>query len=707
MPETTASTPNPSRRLHLPSAVWCAAVHVLTSGMMLHSGPPALWLADVGSWLAIGCCALALLQRIFLYPALPLLLLASIGLALQRAPRPQTLVVLEPRPVRLTARLREWHVQEDQSWALFDQLQDVAGLSLAPGNQVLLGLAATTPYQPTAGQRLSLEGRLAHDGRSFRLEAFRWHVQQDGRAPPLMRLRQAVRARFHQALSPAEAGLAIALLLGERRELTPMLQETYRRFGLVHLLAVSGMHFWLWDQLLRRLLRGPFAYARLPILCGAAILAGASAPVMRALWVVVLRDVAARFTRPVRGLHLWAAAWSLELCFLPPSTLGLGFILSYAATGFLILGAAPAGKPKWVKALQASWVAFLGSMPFLHMVQGTLEPWSIPLSPLMGLLLPLRLSGALLALIPGCGSVVDWFLRSVSWVESCAFKLLEHAPWSPWLTPQDSSFWYLLAAVIGLLAVHPKLPSRFHLRKILWSLLLLCLIAPTPHRAGISILPVGHGLGVVIAGTSRSLSFDLGSGERAPRDLVERILFPELLLRHWPVPDRMIQSHSDRDHVNGYPYLQQRLDLENIVVEAGKQRIIPDLEPWSVTAYACQGAKLGVSNDAGHILDLRLNDFRAVLLGDQSGASLHDLCRRLPPGPIDLLLIPHHGLTTDGLAQLLLHLQPKRAWSSSGTKNFPLPVAPLLQHFGVPLETTLHGALRWPFVAEEEGSVGG
>lgn len=695
-PHTDArSTPSFRKPRLWPSAVWCAALHVLISGLFLHTGPPPPWLAEAGSWLAVGCCGLVLAHRLFLYPALPLLLLATTGLALQRAPQTQSMVLLEPRPVSLSARLREWHVEEDQTWAILDQMQGASGVALAPSPSILLAVSDNVCFAPRIGQRLHLEGRLSHNGRSFRLEAFRWSLLQDGRAPPWLLLRNAVRGRLQQALSPEEAGLAVALILGERREVTPVLQETYRRFGLVHLLAVSGMHFWLWDQLLRRLLRGPCAYLRLPILCLAAILAGATAPVMRAFWAVLLRDVAARFLRPVRGMHLWAAAWTLEMCLLTPESLHLGFVLSYAATGFLILGAAAKEKAMWVKTLQASWVAFLGSMPFLHLVQGTVEPWSIVLSPILGILLPFRLCGAFLALIPGLGMCADFFLRGITWVETQTFLALGDAPLSPWLTTHISSAWFVIAAISGFLATYPKLPHRRHLRKTMACLFLLCLIGPTPHSAGLSVLPVGHGLAVVISGDKRSLSFDLGSGERAPRDLVERILFPELLQHRWRVPDRLVLSHGDRDHVNGVPFLQQRLHVEEIKVPPLTSRVLSAMEPWKITVYGCQGAKLDVSNDAGHILDLELNGFRAVLLGDQSGYALHRLTQHLPPGPIDLLLVPHHGLTTDGFAKLLQHLEPKRAWSSSGPKNFPLPVTPLLDHFGIPLETTLHGALHW------------
>lgn len=683
------------------AAVGCAAVHLLASGLLLQTGAPPLWLAQAGTLLTVGCTVLVLLHRVFLYPPLPLLLMASIGLALQRAPRPETYRVLEARPVTLEARLKEWHQDEEEAWAVFDRLQELEGRQVAPRPlarpaETLLGLTSATRAPPPAGATLLLQGSLTHDGRAFRLEAFRWTVKHADRAPPLSLLRQAVQARLQSSLSPEQAGLAVALLLGERRDLAAWQADNYRRFGLVHLLAVSGMHFWLWDRLLRRCLRGPTAYLRLPLLGFAAALAGGSAPVMRALCVIILRDVMARHAKVVPGLHLWAAAWLLEVALWRPEAHGLGFLLSYAATAFLILGAAPIARPWWIRTLQASWVAFLGSMPFLHQVQGTVEPWSIPLSPLLGVLLPLRLCGALIALLPGCALPTDYFLQAISHLEATAFRWLEHAPGSPWSTTQDASLWYYLAAAAGLAAVLPKWKGRPWIRIFCWSLFAIGIWAPTHHRPGISVLQVGHGLAVVVAGETRSLSFDLGSGERSPRDLVDRILYPELLQRHWPVPDRAVESHADWDHVNGYPMLRARHPFSRIELAPGESLALKDLEPWQVTVHGCGGARKGVRNDAGHVLDLhdRTRDVRIVLLGDQAGFALEDLVERLPAGPIDILLVPHHGLTTEGLAPLLEHLQPRQAWSSSGPRNFPLPVAPLLQHFDIPIHTTMHGPLR-------------
>ncbi len=685
---------SPPRRPLQHPLLLCACLHLLVLGSLLHYGPPARALADFGTYLALGCALLAFFSCYFSYPALPLLLAASFGLALQRAPQPHTAALVAPRPVRLLGRLREWHPQNEHSWALFDQLQTINGKPLAPGSSSLLGLAHASTRPPSCGDLLVLEGKLRHDGRFFRLENFRWRLREHRRPPPLLALRNHLRQRLQQSLNPQQAGLAAALLLGERREVSPWLQETYRRFGLVHLLAVSGMHFWLWDQLLRRLLRGPSAMLRLPILALAACLAGASPPVMRAFCVVLLRDLGALQGRRIPGLSLWSCAWLMEVSLLPPTALGLGYVLSYAATFFLIVGAAPAQASNLRKTLQASTVAFLGSMPFLHMVQGTLEPWSIPLSPILGLLLPLRLTASALALLPALGPWMNPVLSAASWLEERCFQILEHVPWSPYSCPQNSSLCYLAAAVLALCLIRQSsLPKVW--RRGGWVAFAILLWAPTPLHPGILALPVDHGLGVLVVGNTQSLLFDFGSNRISSKDLVDQVLYPQLLHQHWPVPHWAIQSHQDHDHVQGFPALEKRTSLQYLRTPRGSRQSLSLLPPWKLELYGCQGAKQGVSNDGGHALDLRLGSFRAVLLGDQAGASLEDLARRLPPGPIQVLLLPHHGLTTIGLSTLLQHLQPKRAWISCGPGDVPLPAVPLLDYFGIPWQSTMDGALLW------------
>jgi competence protein ComEC len=500
---------------------------------------------------------------------------------------------------------------------------------------------------------------------------------------------------LHQTLSAEAAGLALALLLGERRELPDAMQEQYRRFGLVHLLAVSGLHFWLWDQLLRRLLIGKSSKLRWPVLLLAAGLANASAPVVRACSVVLLRDLSAAAGWQVRGLHLWAAAWAVEICVFPPRLDGLGFALSYAATAFLILGASAHKTSWWQSSLRASWVAFLGSMPILHAVQGTMEPWTIPLSPLLACLMPLRLLASLLALIPGCSWLMNYSLIALGRFEDFLFSALENAPCSPWVCPQLSTWALSLSAMIGLWICRNWRTLQTKARSCSIVLFMLGFLLRVPGTAGIMALPVGHGLAVVIAGKQKSLSFDLGSGDYEPRRVVERLMIPELGKQHWPLPQQVVLSHSDRDHINGLPYLARRTRVDEIKVPGLHSQWLQGFDPFRIRVIGCQPARNGVANDGGHVLEVLSENFRMVLLGDQAGYSLRQLKQQLAPGPIDILLIPHHGLTTDGLAELLQYLQPKQAWTSSGPRNYPLPAAPLLEYFGIALRSTLNHSLLW------------
>ncbi|MCP4093927.1 MAG: hypothetical protein GY747_10810 [Planctomycetes bacterium] len=684
----------------LPTAVCCATSHLVVVVAVLLFEAPSPEIAKVAGIAAFLLAILAAAQRFLMLPARVLLILACACLALQRSPQDFELQFVESRPVVLQARLLEWHTHEDGAWAIFDRLQSVSGaaaesLELVAADVRLLGVASGQQRPPSAGAWVDLEGQLRHDGHYFRLERFRWKLLEYGRAPPITMLRNWVRQRLQATLSAEAAGLALALLLGERRDVPEQIHNDYRRFGLIHLLAVSGLHFWLWDLLLRRILRGPLARARWPLLLMAAALANGTTPVVRACSVVLLRDASAAMAMPVRGLHLWAAAWAVEVALFAPRTDGLGFALSYTATAFLIVGTIHLRGGWWRKTLGASWVAFLGSMPTLHAVQSTIEPWTILLSPLLALLLPIRLFASLLALIPGLASIMDWVLRAVAKLEQALFQSLDGAFLSPWSAPQLSSCLLLVSAISGLWLCRNWQQLSAPGRGLGFLLLLSGFLIPIPNSPGIFALPSGHGLAVILHGQHRSLSYDLGSGDVNPKRLFERSYMPALGARHWPMPEQFVRSHSDIDHINALPFLRQRIQVEEISIAPYQKRRLQGYEPLQIDVIGCRPARIGVSNDGGHVLHVQAPNFRMVLLGDQSGYSLRQLIPQLDPGPIDILLVPHHGLTTDGLAELLIHLQPRLAWTSSGPRNYPLPVAPLLEYLGVPLVSTLDHGLEW------------
>ena len=637
--------------------------------------------------------------------------LAALLLALARTVPQSAHDFTSTRPLRFEATVLAWHRPANQAatgadaegWGQLGELrwEGLQQSGRPPPREIFVTGSWRGPGALRPGRAVQVEGLASTlDGR-MRVDRARLREAAGNRWMPLQVLRQRVHERLHQQLSLPEAGLASALLLGSWSEVSDAQVEAYRRFGLLHILAVSGFHLWLWDGLLRRLLPGNCQRMRLPVLVAVTGLAGFEPAVLRALIAILLRDHLQRRGRAVQAWRLWTAGIFLEAAFFHPERQGLGFILSYAATGFLIAAPTWPRAPLWWRSTSVSCAAFLGSMPWLAQAQGSCEPWSIPFSPVFALLLPFRIVFAVSALMPGLGDLSNVLLAQLTRAEMSAFGWISALPGAPLAVTQLWPGALLVTSFAGLYALRSAAAGRTG-RALCGSMLAIAVLLPrSKHEPGLITLPVGHGLGIVLAGSEQSLIFDLGSRERQPNAVVDRILFPELLQRHWPAPTAFAQSHGDADHAAGLALLRARRPLLRLQPAAGEEVSSEAFHPFQVRVLGCRAAVAGVSNAAGPVLEIRTQagdgrPWRAVLLGDQFGYALRELRTRLDPGPIDLLLLPHHGLTTDGLADLLDHLQPREAWASCSFINLPLPAAELCKRRGIPIRTTVGGPLAWP-----------
>lgn len=150
----------------------------------------------------------------------------------------------------------------------------------------------------------------------------------------------------------ARAGVAAALMTGERRAVPEDVLQAIRDSGLAHLLAISGLHVGLVAGILFFSVRAVLALIpgialRYPIkkwaagvaLLGAlafGILAGATVPTQRAVLMIGLVLFAVMVDR--RGLSMRSVAFvaTAILLFRPESLLGASFQLSFAAVVALI-----------------------------------------------------------------------------------------------------------------------------------------------------------------------------------------------------------------------------------------------------------------------------------------------------------------------------------------------------------------------------------
>ncbi|HZI54435.1 MAG TPA: ComEC/Rec2 family competence protein, partial [Chitinophagaceae bacterium] len=155
-----------------------------------------------------------------------------------------------------------------------------------------------------------------------------------------------------------EPGLAEALLIGYKDDLDKKLVQSYTNTGVVHIIAISGLHlgliYWLLVQLLKPLQRRKYMNLLRPviIILGLwlfSLLAGAQPSILRSAVMftcIVIGDTIAKKTSIYNSLAL--SAFGL-LCWNPYWLWDVGFQLSYSAVLSIIIFMRPVYNLLYVK----------------------------------------------------------------------------------------------------------------------------------------------------------------------------------------------------------------------------------------------------------------------------------------------------------------------------------------------------------------------
>ncbi|MBM3439285.1 MAG: ComEC/Rec2 family competence protein [Bacteroidetes bacterium] len=164
----------------------------------------------------------------------------------------------------------------------------------------------------------------------------------------LFKTRKTALATLQQYIpNQRERGVAEALLLGYRDELDRGLVQMYSNTGVVHIIAISGMHLGLIYGIILLFIR-PFRkykyvsraspFITIAFLWAFTIMVGATASVVRAALMFTFMAAAETLRRTTNVYNTLSASAFCMLCFQPFLLWDLGFQLSYAAVlGILML----------------------------------------------------------------------------------------------------------------------------------------------------------------------------------------------------------------------------------------------------------------------------------------------------------------------------------------------------------------------------------
>jgi competence protein ComEC len=137
-----------------------------------------------------------------------------------------------------------------------------------------------------------------------------------------------------------EQGLAEAMLIGYKDDLDKSLLQSYTNTGVVHVIAVSGMHlallYWLLNLLFAPLLRKKktqwlHAVLVLSLLWFFSFITGGAASIVRAAVMFTFIAVGKQINRNASIYNILATSAFCQLCYNPYWLWDVGFQLSYAA----------------------------------------------------------------------------------------------------------------------------------------------------------------------------------------------------------------------------------------------------------------------------------------------------------------------------------------------------------------------------------------
>jgi len=238
----------------------------------------------------------------------------------------------------------------------------------------------------------------------------------------LLRMAYKLRHRIIQqiqkenVLSTTEEGVFYSLLLGERSYLHKETREDFKESGIIHVLAISGLHvgiLFLFVKSLLKLFRVNNKHIKLiivvVILLFYSVIAGLSPSVVRASLMCSLIQIGLFLENKNVTMNIVLSSALLLLLFKPTWLRDLGFQLSYLAVIFIVLvlnnnneSIQKVTHPilkKIVQLLQVNFAAFTGTFPILILNFGIAYAGSIICSMLVIPLVTLSVTLGLTTLI--------------------------------------------------------------------------------------------------------------------------------------------------------------------------------------------------------------------------------------------------------------------------------------------------------------------
>lgn len=576
-----------------------------------------------------------------------------------------------------------------------------------------------------------------------------------GWANRLESFRNGIRSHLERSTDGKTTGMLLALILGDKSDVDPELRDSFIETGVIHVLAVSGLHvgyILLILMILTSMLRIPWGWDRIVIilgLIGYVLLTGGKPSVLRASIMAAFYVIAPIVNRPRSIWNIIAASSMIILIVDPQMLFDLGFQLSYSAVISIVYfyNLIEKNLPKKLKPSQISnplisntWSLFLVSFSaqigtllftafYFHRIPVISLIANIFIVPLIGIMVAVGILILTIGWLPYCGSIFGqtaWLNtqiieRFASFFSSLSFSSIEITRVGPVFF-----IFYGLGIAMLILLLHRKVKTVLifagtGLVLLIWSWAL------KSDETNILFLDVGQGDAAIIQfHDGRTMLIDAGIKDHF-YDYGERVVIPAAKYLGIDRFNWAVWSHPHNDHIGGmssvietipvdtvwdthtiygswnYNHLLDLVKEKNIVYHKphrgdiyrlDHQSYIQILSPDSVWSKGQKNI-----NNISLVMRVVIGENEILFTGDIE----EEVDEMILPFKhylnSDVLKVAHHGSITSTTVEDLKYIQPKIAVISVGEGNkFDHPsdvTIKRLEEAGAEIHRTDHYGALW------------
>lgn len=559
------------------------------------------------------------------------------------------------------------------------------------------------------------------------------------------------------------SGYVNALLFGEQKLIDEEELKDYQRLGIVHLLAISGLHvsfltgmiFYLGTRVgITREKMSLFMLLFLPIYI---ILSGASPSVLRACFMAMLFFLLSFIKKHISASETISSIYLLLLLYDPNHLYNIGFQLSFSVAFSIIMSLRIFGRiqNQLVLLLVTSLLCQLAAIPILlfhffefSLIGVLLNVMFIPIYSVV--LLPFSILVLLIHLLTNpLGEFLLFFLNESFVLCNAIAGVTADLPFA-YISFGKPAFPILLLIIILILALFTVWDLDNHRKtKILFLVLTLLLLlqyniqklSPYGEVTFIDIgqgdsifikLPFNKGNYLIDTGGSISFEQEAWKDRRKTYSTGEDTVIPFLKSKGIHTLDLLILTHPDADHIGSADDIVENIHVKKIVIGGGSEEIYKNkkfIQTALMSGSEVTSVKRGDHWSVGEATFYVLNPYRdeedvnessIVLYAEMGGVSWlftgdfgeqgeQVLIQEYPRLVVDILKAGHHGSKTSSSVSFIESLKPKIAVISAGVNNrYGHPhqqVLDILSNARISVyRTDLHGAISYQYYQKRNGT---